>query len=101
MPTNDHLIGSLEMRPLIVPFVVVATLGVALGGVTRATTASATPDRDWTLTVESLSSPAGPESSAPQLTSEGDRTLLCWMERAGARATLKFADRTASGWSPA
>src|ERR1700674_335900 len=88
------------MRPLIISFVVGGTVAVALVSVTRATTRFATPDRDWMLTVESLPSPAGDQSSAPQLTSEGDRTLLSWMERAGARATLKFAERTASGWSP-
>jgi hypothetical protein len=99
MPTNRHLIRSPDMRMLIFPSVGVATLAVALVGATRATT-SATPDRDWPLTVESLPSPAGDETSAPQLTGEGDRTLLSWMERAGARATLKFAERTASGWSP-
>src|SRR5580704_11101043 len=87
------------MRHFVIPFVVVAALGAAVVGVTRVTTAPATPDRDWTLTVESLPSPAGEQSSAPQLTSEGDRTLLSWMERAGARAALKFAERTASGWS--
>jgi hypothetical protein len=78
------------MRRFVIPFVLAATTLAA----------SATPDRDWTLAVESLSSPAGAESSAPQLTSEGDRTLLSWMERDGPRATLKFAARTASGWSP-
>ncbi len=88
------------MRHLVIRFVVVAALGSALAGATRATMASATPDRDWTLAVESLSSPAGEQSSAPQLTSEGDRIFLSWMERAGPRAALKFAERTASGWSP-
>ena len=87
------------MRHFVIPFVVVAGLGGAMVGVIRATTASATPDRDWTLAVESLSSPAGEQSSAPQLTSEGDRIFLSWMERAGPRAALKFAERTASGWS--
>jgi len=88
------------MRHLVIPFVVVAALGAALVGATRATIASATPDRDWTLTLESLSSPAGEQSSAPQLTSESERIFLSWMERAGPRAALKFAERTASGWSP-
>ena len=55
----------------------------------------------WPLTAEPLSSPAGADSSAPQLTAEGNRAILSWMEREGPRATLKFAERTASGWSAA
>jgi hypothetical protein len=60
---------------------------------------SPSPDRAWTLTLESLTSPAAAESSAPQLTTTGERAILSWMERAGSRATLKFAERTTSGWS--
>jgi hypothetical protein len=51
------------------------------------------------LVVESLASPAGPDSSAPQVTVEGDRAILSWIERSGKQAALKFAERTASGWS--
>ena len=88
------------MRRFVTPLIVGAALALALVTVTRAITVSAAADRERTLTVEPLSSPAGSGSSAPQLTSEGDRTLLSWMERAGGRATLRFAERTASGWSP-
>jgi hypothetical protein len=56
---------------------------------------------EWPLAVEPLASPAGADSSAPQLTVEGTRAILSWMERAGPRATLKFAERTPSGWSAA
>ena len=84
-----------------IQFVVVcAAVALALLTVTGATS-PVMPDREWTLTIESLSSPAGAESSAPQLTTEGDRAILSWMERAGSRATLKFAERTAPGWSAA
>lgn len=55
----------------------------------------------WPLAAEPLTSPAGADSSAPQLTAEGNRAILSWMEREGPRATLKFAERTASGWSAA
>ena len=44
-------------------------------------------------------SPAGANSSAPQLTVEGDRAILSWIERSGKQAALKFAERTAGGWS--
>jgi hypothetical protein len=51
------------------------------------------------LTVEALPSPAHPSSSEPQMTVQGDRLILSWLEVAGDRATLKFAERTATGWS--
>jgi hypothetical protein len=51
------------------------------------------------IVVEPVASPAGPNSSAPQLTVEGDRAILSWIERSGKQSSLKFAERTASGWS--
>jgi len=51
------------------------------------------------LVVEPLASPAGANSSAPQLTVERDRAVLSWIERSGKTSALKFAERTASGWS--
>ncbi len=53
------------------------------------------------MTIEALSSPAGANSAEPQLTSQSGRTILSWIERTAARATVKFAERTASGWSDA
>jgi hypothetical protein len=52
-----------------------------------------------TLAVEPLTSPAGASSSVPQMTTEGDRAVLSWVEQSGKSATLKFAERTLSGWS--
>jgi len=54
---------------------------------------------DSTPVVQSLPSPAGANSTEPQFTVEGDRVILSWLEVAGKRATLKFAERTSSGWS--
>ncbi len=51
------------------------------------------------LVVESIPSPAGANSSVPQITTAGDRVVLSWVERDGTKSTLKFAERTASGWS--
>jgi hypothetical protein len=62
-------------------------------------TVSASPDREWMLTIEPVTSPAAKESSAPQLTTAADRTILSWMERAGSQATLKMSERTPTGWS--
>ena len=51
------------------------------------------------LVISSLASPAGGASSVPQMTTEGDRVVLSWVERQGTKSVLKFAERTASGWS--
>jgi hypothetical protein len=52
-----------------------------------------------TLTIEPLPSPARPGGSEPQMTVQGDRLILSWLEVTGERATLKFAERTTTGWS--
>jgi len=51
------------------------------------------------LRVEAVATPAGAASAVPQMTVEGDRVVLSWVERAGLTSTLKFAERTPSGWS--
>jgi hypothetical protein len=59
----------------------------------------ARPESTWA--VQPLASPAGANSTEPQVTMQGDRVILSWLEVAGKRATLKFAERSASGWSAA
>ena len=56
-------------------------------------------DAAWSVTIEPVDSPAGPNSSEPQLTASDWGVILSWVERAGAMAHLKFAERTSSGWS--
>lgn len=51
------------------------------------------------LKVDAVDSPAGASSSVPQITVAGDRIVLSWVERAGTKSSLKFAERTATGWS--
>jgi hypothetical protein len=55
----------------------------------------------WSAEVEALPSPAGPSSAQPQLSVSKRGVLLSWIERKGQTATLRFAERTASGWSKA
>jgi hypothetical protein len=55
----------------------------------------------WSPAIEAVPSPAGPNSAAPQLTSSSRGLLLSWIERDGPKATLRFAERTSSKWSPA
>jgi hypothetical protein len=59
------------------------------------------PPSGWQLTVEKDSSPAGPNSAQPHLSSSSRGLLLSWIERSGQKATLRFSERTASGWSTA
>jgi hypothetical protein len=56
---------------------------------------------EWNLALTSIPSPAQGESTAPQFTISKRGVLLSWIERKGAHASLKFAERTASGWSEA
>jgi hypothetical protein len=70
-----------------------------IGVVTLCLAALALAQAPAPLVVQSLASPAGSASSVPQMTVEGDRVVLSWVEREGTRSTLKFAERTASGWS--
>src|SRR4051812_14854546 len=58
-------------------------------------------DAGWTLRFTALASPATGSATAPQLTVHGDRTILSWLEKANAATTLKFVERTPSGWSEA
>jgi len=53
----------------------------------------------WQLSPESLRTPALANSAQPQLSVSDRGVLLSWIERAGDLATLRFAERTASGWT--
>ena len=61
--------------------------------------------RPWKPQITEIQSPAPAGASAePQLTTFGDRTILSWIEKAGPQngtdsASLKFSERTASGWT--
>jgi hypothetical protein len=49
--------------------------------------------------VEQLPSPAGDDTLAPQLATEGDRTILSWLDIRNDLPALKFSERTPTGWS--
>jgi hypothetical protein len=77
-----------------------AALAVALAGfglvhMIPVTAASPAP----APAIQALPSPAGANSSEPQVTMQGNRLILSWVETNGDHATLKFAERTATGWS--
>jgi len=54
----------------------------------------------WKDAISPIASPAGANTAQPQMTVSPRGVLLSWIERAGSRATLKFAERTAAGWTP-
>ena len=77
---------------------VVAAMALALVSVKDAATQQ--PARG-PAAVTSLANPSAANSVGPQLTVSRKGVLLSWIEQAEGRATLKFAERTTSGWSPA
>ena len=69
----------------------------------RGNVANNAPDAaspSWTLKITEEAGPAGGNSSLPQLTSSDRGVIASWIERTGqSTSTLKFSERTASGWS--
>ena len=57
--------------------------------------------RAWPLRVEPIASPSAAGSAQPQLSVSRRGVLLSWVEKSGDRATLRFAEHTAGGWSAA
>jgi hypothetical protein len=56
---------------------------------------------NWSLDVMPLTSPAPPNSAQPQLSAQGNRVVLSWIERSGDTAALRFSERTDAGWTEA
>ena len=77
----------------------VSVAAIVLSAVSSAVATQDTPPTAWPLKVTPVESPAGPDSAQPQLTVSKSGVLLSWIERSGPTATLKFAERTPSGWS--
>lgn len=59
------------------------------------------PPPTWSMNVTPLTSPAAPNSAQPQLSPQGDRVVLSWIERSGENATLRFSERADTGWTEA
>ena len=53
----------------------------------------------WAPTVQPVESPAGPASAQPFLTASSRGVVLSWFESVQGHSILKFASRTAGGWS--
>lgn len=75
-----------------------AAFGFVLAAVLT-TSPDARQATEWSPALTPVTSPAAPGSAQPQLSVSSRGVLLSWIERNGPRATLKFAERTPSGWS--
>lgn len=53
----------------------------------------------WPPTIVRIPSPAASNSGEPQLTVSDRGVLLSWIERDGSKTTLRFAERTPTGWT--
>jgi len=58
-----------------------------------------TPNVNAALKIDRVPLAAAEPSVAPQLTVTGDHAVVSWIETQGRTSLLKFAERTASGWS--
>ncbi|HXG90491.1 MAG TPA: hypothetical protein VNJ02_19355 [Vicinamibacterales bacterium] len=74
-------------------------IGLALVTLVAATTATRGQTAPEPVVISPLASPAAAGSAQPQLTVSDRGVLLSWIERAGTTAMLKFAERTAAGWT--
>jgi hypothetical protein len=74
----------------------IAALGALLAA---AGCTHATDRRQTALSPEAVESPASGNSTSPQITTSSRGLLLSWLERSGSTSTLKFSERSASGWS--
>ena len=77
------------MKPLMLAVAVSAGLG-AVSATQMPTGPGPTGDRR----IVPVTAPSGVNSAQPQMTVSPRGILLSWIERAGTRATLKFAERT-------
>ena len=79
--------------------VIVLTLSAAVTWSIRGSSQTPTPSGNWSVSVTPVASPAASESAQPQLSALGNRVVLSWVERSGDTATLRFSDRTDTGWT--
>jgi hypothetical protein len=87
------------------PTVLITLVSIAAASCSReprtadggAATAASPPA--WTLRVESVPAPTGPGTMLPRLTTSDRGVIASWVQRSGAMAQLKFAERTSDGWS--
>ena len=78
-----------------------AVAAIVTFAVVSATAIAVALQTSFALGPQPITTPAAPNSAQPQLTVSTRGVLASWIERAGDLATLKFAERTATGWTAA
>jgi hypothetical protein len=82
-------------------FLALAVVAALAGCGTSPESPSITPETAWDLTVEPAPLPAGPESGQPHLSVSARGVIASWLDHEGPTAVLRFAERTATGWTEA
>lgn len=80
-------------------YVTFGALGLIALLVAAPRTAGTAEQAAWAIAPVAIGTPAQPNSAQPQLSVSDRGVLLSWIERAGDLATLRFAERTATGWT--
>jgi hypothetical protein len=78
-----------------------AIAATAITASVTARTKSVALQTAFQLSPAAINTPAAASSAQPQLSVSKRGVLLTWIERSGDLATLKFAERTATGWTAA
>lgn len=90
---------SMRLRPVLFSIAAVTALLASAAFLTVSPQTPSQAPADQRLV--RLPTPAPPGSGEPQLTVSSRGTLLSWIEQQDRTATLKFAERTPSGWTAA
>lgn len=83
-------------------FAALCCAGLALagcGGSQSPTEPAAAAVAPWPAAIEPIALPAVGHTDSPQLTASDNGIILSWIEHRGGTAYLRFAARSASGWS--
>jgi hypothetical protein len=78
--------------------ILLATIGLLTIVISRPPVAAS---QSVVFSPQAVATPAAANSAQPQLSVSSRGVLVSWIERSGDLATLKFAERTASGWTAA
>jgi hypothetical protein len=78
-----------------------AVTAILVAGAPGTSTRAGAAQDPAAIAPQAIPSPATGSSAQPQLSVSSRGVLLSWIERAGDVATLKFSERTATGWTAA
>src|SRR3989442_14834988 len=92
--------GLVLSASCVLAVIAVASSSPSGPGAGNVAAAAANAPAPWTVRVEAVQPPAAADSSQPQITASHRGVVLILIELPGrSTITLKFADRTASGWA--